>query len=207
MTAADDKLLTQAEQEKLYLQLCQSEASNVGAYDKVVLTLAGAVLALSLTFSKDLVPFSQASGLWLLKASWYLLVATLALNVAGFMTALGYSRSHKAAVSLGKQTKISLKGRMDASDLKVFVLNMTQGVLFLLGMLAFVVYVSVNIQGGVGMATNDKTDRQVNDLVKKAQPSGAVLVVPSSLVVPAEQTTGSTPPAEKPADRPADKSE
>jgi hypothetical protein len=70
----------------------EHERANAEPLDKAVLTLSGAALALSLTFSKDIAPPDRAVWLWLLFVSWGLFVLSIAINIAGYLTALTFFR-------------------------------------------------------------------------------------------------------------------
>src|ERR1700687_2383036 len=69
------------------------ENLNAGAHDRVILTLAGAALALSLTFTHDLVPVAMARNQWALLTAWGGLVLTLGINVGGYMLSLMNARA------------------------------------------------------------------------------------------------------------------
>jgi hypothetical protein len=65
-------------------EILERLSSNSEAYDKAILTLASALLALSVTFIKDLLPSSPINHVWLLYGSWIVLTAAIIGTVLSF---------------------------------------------------------------------------------------------------------------------------
>lgn len=127
----------------------QIEAGNIGAHDKAILTLASAALALSLTFSKDLVPFATADILWVLLLSWLLFVATLTVHILGYVLALRGSRAHQLLGILiwrhGTARASDLESLMQRHSRIIYRFNIGQAFTFLGAMGLLALYVGVNV--------------------------------------------------------------
>jgi len=172
----------------------EAEARNAGAYDRALLTLSSAALALSIAFGKDIVPFSRATHLWMLFSAWMLFVLTLVVNIGGFIFALTVVRQHKrlAGQVYREQSRTSdqLNARLKRDDVWQYRLNVIQGVLFMIGILSFSVYAVLNIE--------QETETNHESVTLSAQMKKSF---PNSTYVPA--STGNTSlPVQKPASVP-----
>jgi hypothetical protein len=168
----------------------EAEARNAGAYDKALLTLSSAALALSLTFGKDIVPFFRATQVWLLFSAWILFVLTIVVNISGFIYALTVARKHKALAGRVYRDQLEsaddLNSTLQRDYLCQHVGNVLQGVLFLTGVLFFFMYVMINVQREIAMAQKPVA---ITGQIKKSFPIPTY--IPSS--------TGYTPaPTQKP---------
>lgn len=78
MSSNNDKIQRNDEEQKRSIEIYDSfrdeflkrQLSNTESYDKSILTLSSAGLAISLTFLESVVPMETASHLWLMKMSW-----------------------------------------------------------------------------------------------------------------------------------------
>jgi hypothetical protein len=129
-----------------------AENQNIAAYDKVILTVASAALALSLTFTKDLVPFESARYLWVLVLSWFGFVLTLAINVGGFVLTLWLvPRRTEMAFSVLRhrnKTQADLESSVLSDQTVNRWMNISQGVVFLAAMILLTFYVCDNVLFG-----------------------------------------------------------
>jgi hypothetical protein len=85
----------------------QIRQSGYVNFDQQVLTLASAMLTLSIGFIKDVVPIGEAIGIWKLFLSWWLLGATVVSTLLSFIT----SRS-----SIDKQQKYAEEYYINLKD-------------------------------------------------------------------------------------------
>lgn len=137
---ASERLYSEARAELLKRQLSNSEN-----YDKAILTLSTAFLGLSIAFVKDIVPPSQACYLCLLWGSWILLVFSVASTIVSFLV------SQKAIEEqFEKAERYYRENDPTALDRGLLAkatdwLNRLSGVLFLLGILFTVLFVSANL--------------------------------------------------------------
>jgi hypothetical protein len=61
------------------------QLSNAESYDKAILTYASGALGLSLTFGKELVPFSVAHHLWVLELSWIAWITAIVAVILSYL--------------------------------------------------------------------------------------------------------------------------
>ncbi|MCD6704476.1 MULTISPECIES: hypothetical protein [Vibrio] len=71
--------------DKFREELLKRQLSNNEGYDKAILSLSSAGLALSLTAIKFVVPLETASYLWALKMSWVLFLLTVLSTLAAYL--------------------------------------------------------------------------------------------------------------------------
>lgn len=138
---------------KAILEIIETaEQTNIVAYDKALLTLASAALALSLAFTKDLVPFATAQKLWVLIASWGGLVLTLVINVGAFIWTpwMVPARTNITfdALRHGKKTQRDLETFLLKDQRTLRTLNIAQGIVFLLSMMLLTFYVCYDVWHG-----------------------------------------------------------
>lgn len=123
------------------------ESSNLIAYDKAILALAGAALTLSLAFTKDLVPLNTARHVWLLFASWGGFVLTLLVNISGFMISIRHAQIQKSEARKWLRriiTEDDLQSLLDRHSDRMYKWIFSQGVAFMLAMICFASYVWSN---------------------------------------------------------------
>jgi hypothetical protein len=131
------------------------ENANATAHDRAILTLASAALALSLTFTKDLVPFDLAHYVWVLIVSWVGFVITLSINICGFVFALMQARRRRQmafAVFRHGKPQAELENLVNADQRVILWANVGQGVLFLISMAFLTFYVCYNVLHGPAAA-------------------------------------------------------
>lgn len=134
--------------------LLKRQLSNSEGYDKAILSLSSAGLALSLTAIKLIIPLATAHYLWAIKTSWWLFFATIIFSL------LAYLIGNKA---IGKQLIIAekyyLEGLVSAqtekniyTTINSFLNNIT-GVTFAVAISLVIYFVTANLNG----------DKQVKD--------------------------------------------
>ena len=134
----------------------EGERINVTAYDKALLTLSTAALALSLAFVKDLVPVQSAQYFSALVASWIGFVVSISLSIFGYIRVVWI-----ATPRIDLAARLFRGGAVDANaasgQLEAVVrrdeswirwLNIIQGLVFLLSMALLTFYVCYNLAYG-----------------------------------------------------------
>lgn len=143
LTAEKRKLLAETRADLLKRQLSNSEN-----YDKAVLSLSTAFLALSLAFLKDVLPLQRAEWLLLLYGSWVALAgAVLATIVSFWVSQRGIDVQLKKAEDYylrDDQAALTKSGIAKATEW----VNAASGVLFVLGVLLTIAFVIVNFEKG-----------------------------------------------------------
>jgi hypothetical protein len=136
---------------KAYLeQVTEWETKNVEPYDKAILTLASSALALSLTFTKDLVPPGTAHASCLLYAAWIFFVLAILTNVIGYILTFRSLRwQRRFAYDVYRHHKKTekdffVKHEHDREVLHWF--NVFQGLFFVAGMVAFTAFIIINYE-------------------------------------------------------------
>jgi hypothetical protein len=66
-------------------ELVAGQRANAEQFDRAVLTLSTAFLAISMSFLKDIVPAQQMIWPWLLYASWVIFAFTIVLTLLGML--------------------------------------------------------------------------------------------------------------------------
>jgi hypothetical protein len=133
-------------------ELLAQQFSNSEAYDKAVLTLSSAFLGVSLAFIKDVPHQGALAHLSLMFCSWSLLTLAIIVTVASFRvgnaaTTIQIERDRRYYIEYEQKTY----GRSPLAR-TVDVLNWTSGVLFLLGVVLTVFFVSVNLSESNAMS-------------------------------------------------------
>ncbi|WP_258526248.1 hypothetical protein [Vibrio tarriae] len=128
-------------------ELLKRQLSNTENYDKSILTLSSAGLAISLTFLKILVPIEQAVHLWLMKASWGCFLFSIICSLLAYLVS-------NAAIS--KQMSIAEDYYVNKSEsafskcnwLSVLnnYLNYAVGLLFIVAISTVVLFVTLNLR-------------------------------------------------------------
>jgi len=138
--------------------LYKRQLSNSEAYDKAILSLSSAGLAISLTFIKFVVSIEDADFLIILKSSWILFLLSIVSTVASFLV------GNKAIdAQLDNAEKYYIEANRDAYNkfniytyLNSFV-NYASGVFFVTALTFVVVFVILNINQGESLMSEKKT--------------------------------------------------
>jgi hypothetical protein len=185
---SSDPTTAQERFEKLIADLTATESANAGAYDKAVLTLSSAALALSLTFAKDLAPFNRAVHLVFLFASWVCFVLALTINISGFMYSLHVIHRRKfTARAVFIHRKVSpdeFQGQVDREIQVQHRLNLAPGILFVAGVLCLASYVASNAWKEAHTPMADREKFPPIDSVSKTQLGTGVIPGAASTTAP-----------------------
>lgn len=149
-----DDSSTGSEQDKWrqeYLQhrnyLITTSLAQIGQFDKLIVTLSGGALALSLTFIKEISPTPSPTSKWLVLAAWIFFTGSLVSTLFSHLT------SHKDADFEIKKLDESYEKQEDVYNPanpfrnKTVWLNRISATAFLLGLLLLVAFASINFIG------------------------------------------------------------
>ncbi|MBW2187406.1 MAG: hypothetical protein JRG71_13725 [Deltaproteobacteria bacterium] len=130
-------------------ELYKRQLSNTENYDKSILTLSSAGLAISLTFLRSVVPLESAEYLWLAKASWICFLVSIILSLIAYLisnAAISKQLSIAEDYYVNKiQSAFNQKNIL--SELNN-MLNYAVGLLFGLAIIAIVIFVTLNLKQG-----------------------------------------------------------
>lgn len=188
MSSNNDLIQRTEEEQKRSIQIYDSfrdellkrQLSNTENYDKSILTLSSAGLAISLTFLNSVIPLDNAEYIWLVIASWVSFLFSVLLSLVAYLVS-------NAAIS--KQLDIAEDYYVNKlpsafnkanwlSSLNTW-LNYSVGILFGVAISAVVVFVTLNInQEDIDMPDKVKTSN--------SQPALDSAIIPTMQRVPTE---------------------
>ncbi|MBL4798264.1 MAG: hypothetical protein JKY50_12680 [Oleispira sp.] len=123
-------------------------------YDKLVVTLSGGALALSMTFLKDIINLKDAKYIWMLVFSWSLFILSLAAIFGEIL--FGIEAYKKAVTQLDNNTVRSEKvGGLFSSLTKWF--SRIAAMSLVLGLLTISLFVFLNLGDNDGRNTTTTT--------------------------------------------------
>ncbi|ASU24083.1 hypothetical protein CCZ37_16265 [Vibrio qinghaiensis] len=135
--------------------LLKRQLSNSEGYDKAILSLSSAGLALSLTAIRFIVPLETASYLWSIKAAWVLFLFTVISTLVAYLVG-----NHAISKELVKAENYYIKGIVNAHlEPNIYqkinhILNRITGVFFILAISLVVGFVICNVE------SNDMSDKK-----------------------------------------------
>lgn len=136
-----------AEGYKAYIEdLNKREMSNSETYDKSLLTLSSAFLGLSLTFTKDVIPFENANYIILLFVSWGLFALTIILTISSFIYSQRVTRQLKKSAR-----EYFIEGKKETNELSITLakrqeqLNTSCGVIFIIAVILLTSFIALNM--------------------------------------------------------------
>lgn len=136
-------------EEKTYLDerraLIDAENDQARSFDKAILTLSGAGLALSLTFVNDLAPEHTRDFLTLLYIGWGCFISSMLFTLISFQTSQSALRVHRDDLDLiySKQEGHHFKNKF---AVWTNALNVISLALFVIGGISIVCFVATNLQ-------------------------------------------------------------
>lgn len=162
------------------------ELSSSENFDKSILTFSSAGLALSVGFLKDFVPIRTAELPWALYLSWILFTLATCATMGSFLVSSRALADQKTlAYVYYIERDESVLQRENKWDRLTRILNYVSGGSFLLAMVLTVLFISINLEKGSEMKTNDGIR------TPKMQP--APVLLQKGLTVPAMQKVPSAP--------------
>jgi hypothetical protein len=122
--------------------------SNSERYDNAILTLSTGVLGLSLAFIKDIVSLDRSQYVLLLEISWWAFGASiLSVLVSFVLSQLGIKRQLEYAGKYYLDGEDEYLRKKNSPAFWTEIMNYASGVLFLVGIVTTIFFVSVNIKG------------------------------------------------------------
>jgi preprotein translocase subunit SecG len=145
-------------------ELYKRQLSNTENYDKAILTLSSAGLAISLTFIKDIVPLEKADFLFLIKFGWVCFLISIVVSI------IAYLMSNKAIdVEMDKAEKYYVNGDESAFSKKNHfstinnILNRFTGLSFVVAIIAIVMFVILNLRENTDMSNKPSNTISLSD--------------------------------------------
>lgn len=142
----------QARRQQLYdehrKQAWDDMQSSTDSFDQSLLTLSSGLLALSVSFVKDIVPLSEAAHIWLLFLSWIFFALCILLTVSSFQLGIAAQKHHLKFIRqyyIERNAKALNKPSVPSTLLAVFTWFAL--VSFFAGILCTVIFCIISIQG------------------------------------------------------------
>jgi hypothetical protein len=138
--------------------LLKRQLSNNENYDKAILSLSSAALALSLTAIKFIIPIETAEYIFLLKLSWFFFLMTIICSLAAYLIS-----NHAISKQLDITRDYYIEGFVDAQFKKnIFatvnnVANHITGILFIVALSLVITFITFNINGDRNMSKEKTT--------------------------------------------------
>jgi len=127
-------------------ELLKRQLSNSENFDKAVLSLSTAALGFSLAFLKEITPGAEVKYLLLLKASWFLFGLAIIVTIfTYFLSQAGIKRAIVIAERYYLQGKDESLNEQNKPAILTDTFNAVAGGLFLAGIIATTVFVSINV--------------------------------------------------------------
>jgi hypothetical protein len=181
-------------------ELLAQQSSNTEAYDKAVLTISAAFLAVSLAFIKD-PGFGGIHSPALLVSSWGAFAFAIIACVLSFqLSNFAIEQQLDLADRYYKQGDESAIAKTRSSKLNDY-LNRASGLFLVMGVILTIVFVSINLYERSPMSSSEKSGRQIfND----SQPVNRMQTVEQqrSATINAMQKVPATPAPAAPAQTP-----
>ena len=164
---------------KYRADLVETEKFLKDNYDKLVITLSGGALALSLAFLKDIVNLDKAVSLWLLILSWSCFI----LSLSAVLGAISFGiEAHRRAIHQVDEGIIhqQIPGGFWSKLTKNF--HRSSALLLLTGLICLAIFVFINIGENNGSKTKSKPSATTTEATtatkanpKQRQPCKALL--------------------------------
>ena len=165
-------------------ELLKRQLSNTENYDKSILTLSSAGLAISLTFLKTIVPIESAEYLWLMKTAWVSFLFSIICSLFAYLISnAAISKQMSIAEDYYVNKKPSAFNQRNWLSIVNNYLNYAVGVLFVVAISAVVLFVILNLQQEGSMMSDQQDNKS------ELQPMFESATIPSMQRVPTEQLT------------------
>ena len=127
-------------------ELYRRELSNTQAYDKAILSLSSAGLAISLTFIKFIVPLEKADHLWMIKTLWVLFLLSIISTVISFLIGnKAISRQREDAEQYYIHGNANAQNKFNIFSCINSILNYISGILFVVALIFVISFVILNL--------------------------------------------------------------
>jgi hypothetical protein len=174
-----------------------SQRMNADAYDRSILALSSAFLALSISFIKDIAPAQGAVFLPALYVSWILFALTILLALAGMLIGIWvFKRLIDKAYSYSIDRDEAAYKSSSRLARVVDGLNWAVGVLFTLAVASTIVFAIANFERGLDMG-EDRSPDSAPERIERSQPANTMPKVPTQ-----SPSGGENKPASPPSDHP-----
>lgn len=148
--------------DKFREDLLKRQLSNNENYDKAIISLSSAGLALSLTAIKFVVPLDVAEHLWLIKLSWILFLITIICSIVAYQIGnKAISRQMIIAENYYINGLISSQTEKNAYSKINSILNNVTGIVFIAAISLVICFVIFNINGDKAMVDKMTTGNKV----------------------------------------------
>ncbi|EKO3865995.1 hypothetical protein JFR02_005202 [Vibrio harveyi] len=184
--------------DKFREELLKRQLSNNEGYDRAILSLSSAGLALSLTAIRFIVPLESASYLWALKASWILFLLTVISTLAAYLIGnkaidkqLDIAEDYYIKALVSAQTASNPYQKINT------ILNRVTGLFFGIAISLVVLFVILNIKSetmsdkkitATRIVTNDSADLPRMQMAPSHGKSTASADIPTMQMAPGTQT-------------------
>ncbi|MCC4860137.1 hypothetical protein [Vibrio splendidus] len=187
--------------DKFREELLKRQLSNNEGYDKAILSLSSAGLALSLTAIRFVVPLETASYLWALKISWILFLLTVISTLVAYLVGnkaidaqLDIAENYYLKALVSAQTEKNPYQKLNT------ILNRFTGIFFGVAILLVVLFVILNIksepmanknQTSFRVTTTDSADIPRMQSAPSRSSATASAEIPTMQMAPGTQTKSS----------------
>ncbi|EBF4785150.1 hypothetical protein AC369_22150 [Salmonella enterica subsp. diarizonae] len=142
------------------------ELSNTDNYDKNILTLSSAGLAISLTVFKDIAPHGQIAHIWLLYSAWVLFGCAILATIFSFLISNAALRSElEVAYKYYIEEDESVFGRVSLISKILSWVNRFSGGFFVLAIISVITFGVINFDRRAEVSKSDmiKKTQQINN--------------------------------------------
>lgn len=122
-------------------QVFETLGKSQDDFEKQLSYISAGALGLSMLFIEKIVPLAKAHSKWLLICGWCFLAATLFINLISHLVSSNYNYRVLADVQKGIDTTITTT----KFNCVINTLNIISIITLILGMLAIVIFSSINI--------------------------------------------------------------
>ncbi|MDM2962703.1 hypothetical protein [Citrobacter sp. CK202] len=138
------------------------ELSNTDNYDKNILTLSSAGLAISLTVFKDIAPHNQTAHIWLLYSAWVLFGCAILSTIFSFLISNAALRAQlEIAHKYYIEEDESVFGKVSLESKALDWVNRFSGGFFVLAIISVITFGVINF--------DRRTEVSKSDMVNKTQ--------------------------------------
>ena len=187
-------------------ELNKRQLSNTENYDKAILTLSSAGLAISLTFLKTIVPISSAQYMVLMKISWWSFLASIILSLVAYIVSnAAITREMERAEKYYLEQNESVFSKPNIFSVINNWLNKIIGLFFSCAVIMLVVFFTLNVQNKDIQTMTDKKSTPIYATDSAQMPTMQQVPASStrSAQIPTMQAVPVSTPVVQPTQQPA----
>lgn len=142
------------------------ELSNTDNYDKNILTLSSAGLAISLTVFKDIAPHDQTAYVWLLYSAWVLFGCAILATILSFLISNAALRAElEIAHKYYIEEDESVFGKVSLESMVLKWVNGFSGGFFVLAIISVITFGVINFDRRMEISKSDmvRKTQQINN--------------------------------------------